>query len=108
MAGPIFVRQYEPRDREAVRHIAVATALAGRPAALFMDGDDLLADGLTAYFTDYEPGSCFVAEMNGRVVGYIIGSVDTRAMDRVVGRMITDFLSGKRICSSFGGALSLL
>lgn len=77
----ILVRPYQVKDRGAIRSIALATAMAGEPASVFFDGNDFLADALTGYFTDREPESCFVAEDQGRVVGYIIGARDTRLMD---------------------------
>lgn len=77
----VEVRAFVKQDRAAVRKIALNTAMAGQPSAAFFDGDDLLADALTGYFTDHEPGSAFVAVMNAEVVGYIIGARDTRSMD---------------------------
>ncbi len=35
---------------------------------------------LTLYFTDYEPQSSFVAEKEGQVIGYILGTKDIRKM----------------------------
>lgn len=77
----VVVRAFLPADRAAVRSIALTTAMAGRPSSVFFDGDELLADALTAYFTDHESESCFVAEFNGEVAGYIIGARDTALMD---------------------------
>ncbi len=88
MHQKVIVRKYDPRDRDAIRHISVATALAGEPAVKFIDGDDILADALTMYYTDFEPESCFVVEKGGRVLGYLIGCVDTRRMDKIFGKKI--------------------
>lgn len=101
MPDSVCIRRYESRDREAVRRIAVATALAGEPAIRFIDGDDVLADALTMYFTDYEPESCFVAERKDRVIGYIIGTVETRLLDRVFGQKIFWRLLWKALRSGF-------
>jgi GNAT superfamily N-acetyltransferase len=77
----MIVRPFAANDRAAVRRIACATAMMGEPSHLFFDGEEVLADVLTAYFTDQEPGSSFVAESGGVVVGYIIGAKDTRAAE---------------------------
>ncbi|MCX7920149.1 MAG: GNAT family N-acetyltransferase [bacterium] len=74
----IVIRNYQPIDRESVRRISCMTAFLEEPHNLFIDNEDILADILTRYFTDYEPESCFVAMDNPRVVGYLIGSTDIR------------------------------
>lgn len=76
----IIIRPYSPRDRQAVREIAWDTAFLGRSGGAFFTDKPLLQDFLTAYFTDCEPQSCFVAESSGEVVGYLLGAVDERRM----------------------------
>jgi len=34
----------------------------------------LFADFLTTYYTDHEPGSCFLLEVDGEIRGYLLGS----------------------------------
>ena len=81
---PAFViRKYDSRDRSAVRRICCETALMGEPSAIFFDDDEIFADALTAYFTDYEPESCFVAEYGNNVIGYLLGAKDVRRMDKI-------------------------
>ena len=81
---PAFViRKFNPRDRPAVRRICCDTALMGEPSAIFFDDDEIFADALTSYFTDHEPESCFVAEYDNNVVGYLIGAKDVRRMDKI-------------------------
>jgi len=46
----------------------------GESAGLFFQGQEVISDAFSLYFTDYEPGSCFVAEQNDQVVGYLIGA----------------------------------
>ena len=84
-----IIREYTHNDREAVRKISLATAMMGRPSHLFFDGDEVFADALTMYYTDYEPESCFVAEVDGEVVGYILSAKDTRRMDKVFSSRIS-------------------
>ncbi|MBF0485267.1 MAG: GNAT family N-acetyltransferase [Candidatus Omnitrophica bacterium] len=103
MGQEILIRSYAASDREAVRRIAVATALMGRPANLFLEGDEILADLLTLYFTDYEPESLFVAERSGEVVGYISGAKDTHPMERVFVTKILGPVFWRSIVSGFWG-----
>jgi hypothetical protein len=70
----IIIRKFKAEDREAVRQIVYDTALMGESAGLFFDGQEVISDAFSLYFTDYEPGSCFVAQINGQVIGYLIGA----------------------------------
>ncbi|MBM3254252.1 MAG: GNAT family N-acetyltransferase [Candidatus Omnitrophica bacterium] len=81
--GRIAIRQYKKEDRGYVRDIAYQTAFLGEPASVFFDDKEILADFLTLYFTDYEPESCFVAENNARVVGYLIGARDANLLKNI-------------------------
>ena len=78
-----LIRKYSSADRESVRRIAWQTAFMGEPAEIFFGSREILADFLTLYFTDYEPQSCFVAEADGRVVGYLIGAKNSAQIERV-------------------------
>jgi len=80
----IRIRQFSISDRLAVRVINYNTALLGDSAQKFFDDQEVFADALTGYFTDYEPQACFVAERDNEVVGYLIGAKDALAMDRVI------------------------
>lgn len=76
------IRKYRQEDRSAVRDIAYRTAFMGEPADVFFDDSEVLSDILTAYFTDYEPGSSFVVETGKGIAGYLIGSTDEKAVNR--------------------------
>jgi hypothetical protein len=79
-----LIRHYQEGDRSLVREIAWDTAFIGEPAGIFFKDREILTDFLTKYYTDYEPGSCFVAQSpEGRVVGYLIGAKDTRVSERI-------------------------
>lgn len=54
----------------------------GEGAERFFSGKEILCDFLTRYFTDYEPQSCFVAESDGSVVGYLIGSISLQVLEQ--------------------------
>jgi ribosomal protein S18 acetylase RimI-like enzyme len=76
----IVIRNYQNEDRQAIRDIAFNTALVGEPATEFLEDKEMVADILTAYFTDREPESCFVAETGEKVAGYITGAKNAQAM----------------------------
>jgi GNAT superfamily N-acetyltransferase len=80
----------------------------GEPSSSFFTDDEVFADALTSYFTDHEPGSCFVAVVNGEVVGYVIGAKDTCAMNRVFTRSVALPLAVKALARGvFFGAKNL-
>ena len=72
----IVIRKFNSKDRNGIRGISCDTAFLGKPRTDFFDDDEILADALTLYFTDYEPGSCFVAVYGEKVVGYLVGAKD--------------------------------
>jgi len=74
------IRPFAARDRPAVRRLSCETAFLDLSRGRIFADDEVLADVLTLYFTDHEPGSCFVAEDNAEVIGYLIGAKDVRAM----------------------------
>lgn len=78
-----IIRPYQNKDRESIRKIAFDTAFMGEPAGLFFSDQEVLADILTAYFTDHEPESLFVAESGGTIVGYLLGATDSARVSRI-------------------------
>ncbi len=114
------IRNYQPADRSAVREIACDTADAGEPVERFFHDRRTISDVLTLYYTDYEPGSLWVAECDGRVVGYLTGCLDTRRQERVTRkRILPKAISGAiargvlwhaeawRLLASFAGTVIL-
>lgn len=79
----IIIREYNRNDRASLREIACDTAFMGEPAEKFFTGREFLADFLTLYHTDYEPQSIFIAEKEGKVVGYLSGAKDEKTMDSI-------------------------
>ena len=76
-SGPsstIIIRRYEPKDREAVRHLCCETGFLGKAIDPVFEDRELFADYLTRYYTDIEPESSFVLEQEGIVKGYLLGS----------------------------------
>ena len=72
------VRPYQPQDRTAVRSICHETGYMGESAAWCWRDRESFADLFSGYYTDLEPESAFVAEAGSRVVGYLLGCVDSR------------------------------
>ncbi len=93
----IIIRLYQKQDRAFVRAIAYDTALLGDCAHPFFDEKETLADFLTAYFIDYEPCSCFIAQADGKLVGYLLGAKDSAVMNNVCCLKITPKLLIKAI-----------
>ncbi len=74
----LVTRSYRPNDRERVRWICSETGFIGRPQENVFIGREIFADLWSSYWTDREPQSAFVAEVEGRVEGYILGCLDTK------------------------------
>jgi len=84
--GAAEIRPYEPRDRAAVRAVCRITAYGGEGAGLI--DAELFVDLMTRYFTDFAPGSLWVAEREGRVAGYLAGCLDRREFHRIQVRRV--------------------
>lgn len=76
MSG-VIIRPYEARDRAAVRRICFLTGLAGDPVGGQWADAESFADMFTGYYTDREPESALVAEVDGVVAGYLLGCRDS-------------------------------
>jgi GNAT superfamily N-acetyltransferase len=72
--SPFIIRSYRPADREAVRELCCETGFLGEPIDPVYEDRQLFADFLTTYYTDHEPESCFVLEIDGQLGGYLLGS----------------------------------
>lgn len=88
----IKIRKYEKKDRQFVREIACATAFIGKDSSVFFQDREILADALTSYFTDYECESCFVAEGEEGILGYITGAKDESAMNKIFSAKLSGHL----------------
>lgn len=85
LSEAIVIRPYRAEDRPAVRTIACDTAAGGEPVERFFHDRELFADLLTGYYTEWEPHALWIAEYEGRVVGYLTGCLDERRYRRVMG-----------------------
>jgi hypothetical protein len=68
------IRQFQPSDRARVRELCCETGFLGNPIDPVFEDREIFADYLTAYYTDWEPESCFVLLVNGEIRGYLLGS----------------------------------
>jgi hypothetical protein len=74
MNRAVTIRSYQPSDREAVRRLCCQTGFLGEPIDPVYEDRELFADFLTTYYTDREPESSFILEVNGQPKGYLLGS----------------------------------
>lgn len=93
----IVIRDYNPSHRAAIRRITFDTAFLGESAGIFFDDEEILCDVLSIYFTDYELQSCFVAMLEGKVVGYVFGTKNIAGMNRIFSLKILMRLAQKAI-----------
>ncbi|MCE0523702.1 MAG: GNAT family acetyltransferase [Methylacidiphilales bacterium] len=82
------IRPYRPEDRAALRAICADTGFLGRPIDPVFEDRELFADYLTSYYTDVEPESTFVCQLNGEVKGYLMGSRFPQRKARYENRML--------------------
>jgi hypothetical protein len=68
------IRSYRPSDRNAIRKLCCETGFLGTPIDPVYEDRQLFADFLTTYYTDWEPESSFVVEIDGEIRGYLLGS----------------------------------
>jgi len=75
---PIKIRAYQPADRDAVRSICCETGFLGDPVEPIYADRPSFADLITSYYTDVEPESALVVDVDGKVVGYLLGCLDSK------------------------------
>jgi GNAT superfamily N-acetyltransferase len=84
---PAVIRLYDSSDRAAIREIC-RQAASEQPDPIFHADLELAPLLLADYYLDYEPEQCFVAEVDGRVVGYMLASKNTEDCVRTLRRRI--------------------
>jgi hypothetical protein len=73
-APSLTIRSYRPSDRAVVRELCCLTGFLGEPIDPVYEDRELFADFLTTYYTDHEPESSFIVEVDGEIRGYLLGS----------------------------------
>ena len=66
------IRKYEKADRSIVRHLCSETGFLGKAIDPVFEDREVFANFLTGYYTDWEPESAFVLEIDGEVKGYLL------------------------------------
>lgn len=71
----IHIRSYREEDRADICRLCCDTGFLGHPVDSLFQDRDLFAELFTRPYLDHEPECAIVAESNGQVVGYLLGSV---------------------------------
>jgi len=71
----VCIRPYRAADRSTIRQLCCETGFLGNPVDKLFRDRDLFADLFTNAYLDYEPDWALVAEVDGRVIGYLLGAV---------------------------------
>lgn len=74
----VNIRSYKLSDRARIRYICCEVANRGARIDDYFPDEEITADLLTYYYTEYEPESILVAEVDGVVIGYLTGCTDNR------------------------------
>lgn len=69
------IRPYEQKDRRAICELCCDTGFLGQPVDSLFEDRELFAELFTRPYLDHEPEWGTVAESNGQIVGYLLGSV---------------------------------
>ena len=98
----IIIRPYTSDDRKAVRHIYGIDEFC-RPKLLekYPKLAEFMADDMS-YYPDYEPESLFVAQVDGRVVGALLGAVDTGRFEQIYHHHIRPTIWRRVLTGSYG------
>ena len=97
-----LIRSYAISDRPAVRYIYGMDEFA-RPRLLhkYPRYAEYLADEMS-YYPDYEPESLFVAEVEGQVVGALLGAVNTARFELYYHRYVRPLLRKRTLSGTYG------
>lgn len=79
------IRPYRQTDRDAICRLCCDTGFLGAPVDTLFQDRELFADLFTKPYLDHEAEWVSVAEVQGQVVGYLLGSV-CKNFDRVLMR----------------------
>lgn len=78
----INIRPLHSRDIESLYAISLATGAIGQDASsLYRDGR-LIGHIYVGPYAVLTPSSCFVAEQGNKIVGFVVGTLDTASFER--------------------------
>ncbi|HEX7389719.1 MAG TPA: hypothetical protein VF286_06380 [Acidiphilium sp.] len=72
------VRSYQPPDKESVREICCDSGFLGNPIDPIFCDREMFAALFVDPYLDYAGDWAFVAELDGRIIGYLTGAVEAR------------------------------
>lgn len=100
----LHIRPFQNSDRKTICQLCCETGFLGEPADSVFHDRELFADLFTKPYLDHEPEWALVVEADGRVVGYLLGSVrpdfdliQLRSGFQTAARMIFRLLSGRYV-----------
>lgn len=79
----IIIRNYKPQEKKEVHEISIQNSIFAEYKDELLN-ESVFADLLTSFFLEYEPQSCFVAEKDGKIIGYVLGSSDVLTMRKTI------------------------
>jgi ribosomal protein S18 acetylase RimI-like enzyme len=96
----IQIRPFTLADTGSVLQIAADTAFFGDPVEIFMEDRRLFCDAMYRYYTKLAWQYGWVAEENGAILGFVMGSADTRVHRRnyalyIVPELVVALLTGR-------------
>ena len=80
------IRPYVPADEGALHTLAADTAYYGAPVEHMMEDRRVFIHAFVRPYTAHHAHTCWVAEADGEVVGYLTGCMDTRAQQAALRR----------------------
>ena len=84
MTTDVIIRPYQKEDRTSIVDICAETGLLGEDIGPVFSHRKLFGQMITNYYVKREVPNAFVAESEGEVVGYFIGSTNRFAKPRMV------------------------
>lgn len=83
MTNAIIVRLFDPADTASVERISADSALYGDPVELILNDRRLFFNIFVRMYLMHFPHTCWVAEREDHVVGYLTGCLDTPRSDQL-------------------------
>jgi len=84
----IEIIKYQPKFRKDIINICFKTGYMGKNVAPYFKDPYLFGLLFCLYYVDYEPENCFIAVENSQAIGYILGSLDSKAQDLAFRKLI--------------------
>ncbi len=76
------IRQARPEDKSALYSICLLTAHAGGDASALYSDPDYPGQIWSVPYLEFEPEHAFVLDDGGTILGYVVGTKDTKAFEK--------------------------